>query len=77
MNYRVDWSPTAHDRLEELWVAAENQSAVLRAANAVDNYLAEDPYRHDAHRIASAKRTHSSSSHWPLTTRFLSRRVES
>ncbi|MCI0359927.1 MAG: hypothetical protein L0211_15730 [Planctomycetaceae bacterium] len=51
MNYRVDWSPTAHDRLERLWVAAENQAAVLRAANAIDVYLAEDPYRHDAHRI--------------------------
>jgi hypothetical protein len=51
MNYRVDWSPTAHDRLEQLWVAAANQTAVLRAANAVDYYLADDPYRHDAHRI--------------------------
>jgi hypothetical protein len=51
MNYRVDWSPNAHDRLERLWVAAENQAAVLHAANAIDRYLAEDPYRHDAHRI--------------------------
>ena len=32
-------------------MAAANQAAVLRAANAVDYYLAEDPYRRDAHRI--------------------------
>ncbi len=51
MNYRVDWSPAAHDRLERLWVTAVNQAAVLRAANAIDYYLAEDPYRQDAHRI--------------------------
>jgi hypothetical protein len=51
MNYRVDWSPAAHDHLERLWMAAENQASVLRAANAIDHYLAEDPFRHDAHRI--------------------------
>jgi hypothetical protein len=51
MNYRVDWSPRRTIAWSNCWVAAANQAAVLRAANAVDYYLAQDPYRHDAHRI--------------------------
>ena len=37
--------------MERLWIAAANQAAVLRAANAIDDYLAEDPYRNDAVRV--------------------------
>ena len=53
MNYYVEWTPAAHDRLEQLWVAAANQAAVVRAANVIDDYLAEDPYRSEAVRISS------------------------
>ena len=48
MSYYVYWTPSAHDRLERLWMAAEDQAILLRAANAIDKYLAEDPYRIDA-----------------------------
>lgn len=48
MNYYVYWAPSAHERLERLWMAAEDQATLLRAANAIDNYLAEDPYRINA-----------------------------
>ena len=51
MNYRVDGTPTAHDRLERLWMAAANQAAVLRAANVIDQLLAEDPFSSDAIRV--------------------------
>ena len=48
MSYFVVWTPAAHDRLEQFWMDAEDNQAVLRAANAIDVLLAEDPFRQDA-----------------------------
>lgn len=48
MKYFVRWLPAAHDRLERIWMAAADKRAVLRAANAIDDWLAEDPNRDDA-----------------------------
>jgi hypothetical protein len=48
MNYRVDWTASAHDRLEKIWMAAEDNRAVLNAANRIDYLLADNPYRDDA-----------------------------
>jgi hypothetical protein len=45
MNYRVDWTASAHDRLEKIWMAAEDNRAVLNAANRIDYLLADNPYR--------------------------------
>jgi len=47
MNYFVQWAPSAHDRLERIWMAAEDKGAVLRAANTIDDMLAQDPFRQD------------------------------
>lgn len=43
MNYFVEWTPSAHDRLERIWMAAEDPRLVLRAANAIDAILGRDP----------------------------------
>lgn len=48
MNYFIAWLPSAHDRLEQIWMAAEDNRDVLRAANAIDHLLAQNPYRDDA-----------------------------
>jgi hypothetical protein len=48
MNYAVEWTPSAHDRLERLWMAADDNRSILRAANAIDNFLANDPYGKEA-----------------------------
>jgi hypothetical protein len=47
MNYHVQWKPVAHDRLESIWMAAEDPRVVLRAANAIDGVLARDPWSAD------------------------------
>ena len=44
MSYRVEWTAIAHDRLEQLWMAAEDSQLLLRAANAIDDRLARDPW---------------------------------
>ena len=48
MSYFVAWIASAHDRLETIWMAAADKSAVMRAANTIDAMLGEDPYRTDA-----------------------------
>jgi len=47
MSYFVQWVPSAHERLERIWMTADNQGAVLRAANTIDDLLAEDPFREE------------------------------
>jgi hypothetical protein len=47
MNYYVEWTPIAHDRLERIWMAAEDPRLVLRAANAIDGILGRDPWAAD------------------------------
>lgn len=47
-DYTVKWIANAHDRLERIWMAAEDNRSVLRAANTIDHLLATDPYRDDA-----------------------------
>jgi hypothetical protein len=44
MSYRVEWTAIAHDRLEQLWMAAEDSRLILRAANAIDDRLGRDPW---------------------------------
>jgi hypothetical protein len=44
MTYRVQWTAIAHDRLEQLWMAAEDVQTLLAAANAIDNRLGQDPW---------------------------------
>jgi hypothetical protein len=47
MTYFVQWRPDAHDRLERIWMAADDPRVVLRAANAIDKSLARDPWSAD------------------------------
>jgi hypothetical protein len=47
MSYFVEWKPAAHDRLERIWMAADDPSLILRAANAIDASLARDPWGAD------------------------------
>jgi len=56
MSYFVQWVASAHERLEQLWMAADDKSAVLRATNAIDDLLAEDPYRSET-AISGTERT--------------------
>ena len=51
MNYYVYWTPSAPDKLERLWMAAADHAILLPAANGIDSYLAEDPYRIDAVKV--------------------------
>ena len=44
MSYRVEWTAIAHDRLELLWMTADDAQVLLRAANAIDARLAHDPW---------------------------------
>jgi hypothetical protein len=44
MNYFVEWRAAAHERLEQIWMAAGDKRDVLRAANQIDFLLAKDPY---------------------------------
>jgi hypothetical protein len=56
MSYHVQWTPSAHDRLELLWMnGGAEQAYVLRAANAIDAYLAHDPHRVIASRIGDER----------------------
>jgi len=48
MNYRIDWTASAHDRLERIWMAAENTDVITSVADRIDRLLAEDPYRREA-----------------------------
>jgi hypothetical protein len=43
MSYHVEWTAIAHDRLEQLWMAADDSPVILRAANAIDDLLARNP----------------------------------
>jgi hypothetical protein len=47
MNYHVHWTPAAHDLLERIWMSAADPRLVLRAANAIDHTLSEDPWSSD------------------------------
>lgn len=47
MTYYVEWTPDAHDRLERIWMAADDPRLVLRSANAIDALLARDPWSAD------------------------------
>lgn len=47
MNYHVQWTPDAHDRLERIWMQAADPRVVLRAANAIDARLGDDPWSSD------------------------------
>jgi hypothetical protein len=47
MSYFVEWKPAAHDRLERMWMTAEDPRLILRAANAIDDILARDPFGAD------------------------------
>ena len=47
MNYYVEWTPDAHDRLERMWMVADEPHLILRAANAIDATLARDPWSAD------------------------------
>jgi hypothetical protein len=47
MSYFVEWKPAAHDRLERMWMMAENPSLITRAASAIDGILAHDPWGAD------------------------------
>jgi len=47
MNYHVHWTPAAHDLLERIWMSAADPRLVLRAANAIDKTLGEDPWSAD------------------------------
>ena len=44
MNYVVAWRAAAHERLEQIWMAAADKRDVLRAANRIDYLLADNPY---------------------------------
>ena len=48
MSYYVAWTGHAHDRLERIWMAAENKRAITNTADAIDLLLAADPFRVDA-----------------------------
>jgi len=48
MNFIVKWSGDAHDRLERIWMAATDKTAVTRAADIIDRILENDPYRDGA-----------------------------
>lgn len=48
MKYRVDWSPSAHDRLERNWMAAERTDEITKAADQIDLLLAINPRRREA-----------------------------
>ena len=48
MKYYVAWTAFAHDRLERIWMAAEDNRAITKAADAIDAYLAEDPFSQQA-----------------------------
>lgn len=47
MNYDVERTPDAHERLERVWMAAHDPRLILRAANAIDATLARDPWSAD------------------------------
>ena len=42
--YTVRWKRTALDRLAELWLEADNRSAVTTAVDEIDRILAGDPH---------------------------------
>jgi len=44
MSYFVEWRAAAHERLERIWMAADDKRDVLRAANGIDNLLANNPH---------------------------------
>ena len=44
MNYVVAWRAAAHERLEQIWMAAADKRDVLRAANRIDYLLADNPF---------------------------------
>ena len=44
MNYRVEWVPTALNRLAILWTNAPDRAAITAAADAIDARLQRDPY---------------------------------
>ena len=39
MNYFVEWRAAAHERLEQIWMAADDKRNVVRAANRIDYLL--------------------------------------
>jgi hypothetical protein len=48
MSYFIAWTGHAHDRLERIWMAADNKRAITSTADAIDALLAADPFRGDA-----------------------------
>lgn len=43
MNFTVIWTPEAEQQLAAVWLAAADQSAVSRAAHAIERDLARNP----------------------------------
>jgi hypothetical protein len=48
MSYFVAWTGHAHDRLERIWMAADDKRAITRTADTIDVLLAADPFSVDA-----------------------------
>jgi hypothetical protein len=48
MSYYVRWTGHTHDRVERIWMAADDKRAITKAADAIDLLLADDPFRFDA-----------------------------
>ncbi len=59
MSYRVEWTAGAESDLAAIWNAAEDQSAITRASEWLDQWLARDPinfgeeWASPTHRIAA------------------------
>lgn len=43
MKYRVDWSSSSESRLAEIWNNASDRGKIARAANEIDQLLADSP----------------------------------
>jgi hypothetical protein len=48
MSFFVAWTGHAHDRLERIWMAADDKRAITKAADAIDVLLGDNPFTSDA-----------------------------
>ena len=55
MNYFVEWRAAAHERLEQIWMAAADRRDVLRAANRLDYLLANNPHLDEATQLGEGE----------------------